>query len=78
MKLLAQYCEAVATYRKNVSGFFDVKIFTDRGARILDLMKPFHPQIGSGSPISIEFCDMLLQGVEERQAPEALRRNTRV
>jgi len=30
MKLLGQYCEAVALYRDNVTQYFDAKIFTDR------------------------------------------------
>ncbi len=36
LKLLGQYCEAVALYRENVTQYFDAKIHQDRAARILD------------------------------------------
>ena len=77
MTLLGQYCQAVALYRDNISPFFDVTIFADRGARILDKLKPFHRLLGTMSPISIEFCDMHLRGVRERAQPEAMKRSTR-
>jgi hypothetical protein len=77
LKLLTQYCQAVALYRENVTEFFDTRIFLDRGARILDHLKPFLPVLGTNAAITIEFCDMHLRGQTERQNPEALRRNTR-
>jgi len=77
MELLGQYCEAVALYRDNISEFFDLKIFADRGARILDRIKPFHAALGNLSPIGIEFCDMRLRGDRSRRTPEALTRRTR-
>ena len=77
MELLGQYCEAVALYRDNISKFFDLKIFADRGARILDRIKPFHAALGNLSPIGIEFCDMHLRGDRSRRTPEALARRTR-
>lgn len=77
MLLLAQYCQAVALYRDNISEFFDVKIFADRGARILDKLKPLYQLLGGASPVTIEFCDMHLRGVRERKLPEAMKRSTR-
>lgn len=77
LKLVTQYCQAVALYRENVSEFFDARIFQDRGARILDNIKPFLSLLGPNAAIPIEFCDMHLHGETQRQNPEALRRNTR-
>lgn len=77
MELLGQYCEAVALYRENITEYFDLKIFADRGARMLDRIKPFHPTLGTMSPITIEFCDMHLRGDRTRKTPEALMRRTR-
>ncbi len=77
MELLGQYCEAVALYRDNITEFFDLKIFADRGARMLDRIKPFHATLGTMSPITIELCDMHLRGDRSRKAPEALTRRTR-
>lgn len=76
-KLLAHYCEAVALYRDNVSPYFDLKIFVDRGARLLDRIKPFHAQIGNMSPLTIEFCDMHLHGEKDRKQAQALNRSSR-
>lgn len=77
MELLGQYSEAVALYRDNITAFFDLRIFADRGARLLDRIKPFHTMLGNMSPITIEFCDMHLRGDRSRQSPEALTRPTR-
>ena len=77
MELLAQYSEAVALYRDNITAFFDLRIFADRGARLLDRIKPFHTTLGNTSPITIEFCDMHLRGDRSRKNPEALTRRTR-
>jgi len=77
LKLLLQYCEAVAEYRDNVTKYFDARIYRDRGARILDRLKPFLGVIGTNWAPTIEFCDMHLKGVSTRQTPEALRRKTR-
>ncbi len=77
MTLLVQYCQAVALYRDNISAFFDVTIFADRGARILDKLKPFLGLLGNTSAVGIEFCDMHLRGVRERTQPEAMKRSTR-
>lgn len=77
MELLGQYCEAVALYRDNITEYFDLKIFADRGARMLDRIKPFHATLGTMSPITIEFCDMHLRGDRTRKNPEALTRRTR-
>lgn len=77
MRLLGQYCEAVALYRDNVTKYFDARIFADRGARILDRIKPFHAIIGSLSPVTLEFLDMNLRGDRQRKEPEAFRRPTR-
>jgi hypothetical protein len=76
-KLLTQYCKAVGLYRDNVSEFFDATIFSDRGARILDRLKPFHKHLGSMSPVTFEFLDMHLRGEHERQNAEAMKRATR-
>ncbi|MBB5360894.1 hypothetical protein HDE76_004146 [Rhodanobacter sp. ANJX3] len=77
MGLLSQYCEAVALYRDNITAYFDLKIFVDRGARVLDLIKPFNAALGTMSPITIEFCDMHLRGERSRKEPEAMKRRTR-
>jgi hypothetical protein len=77
LKLLTQYCQAVALYRANVTEFFDARIFQDRGARILDRLKPFLSILGSNAAVPIEFCDMHLRGQTEREIPEALQRRTR-
>lgn len=77
MELLGQYCQAVALYRDNITAYFDLKIFSDRGARILDRIKPFHTVLGNMSAISIEFCDMHLRGDRSRDQAEALTRRTR-
>jgi len=78
LKLLTQYCEAVALYRDNVSSFFDARIFADRGARLLDRLKPYLSLLDPAAAITIEFCDMHLRGVRERKRPEALHRSSRV
>lgn len=77
MKLIADYCQAVALYRDNVSEFFDLQIYADRGARVLDSIKPFFDYLGNMSPITIELCDMNLRGDSERKGPEALSRSSR-
>jgi hypothetical protein len=78
MKLLSQYCEAVALYRRSINEFSDLRIFVDRGSRILDRLKPFQAALGTLSPITIEFCDMHLRGEQSRKTPEALARQTRL
>jgi hypothetical protein len=77
LKLITQYCQAVALYRENVSEFFDARIFQDRGARILDRIKPFLWLLGPNAAVPIEFCDMHLRGETQRQTLEALHRETR-
>lgn len=77
LKLTTQYCQAVALYRENVSAFFDARIFQDRGARLLDNIKPFLSLLGPGAALTIEFCDMHLRGETQRASAEALRRRTR-
>jgi len=77
LKLVTQYCQAVALYRENVTEFFDARIFQDRGARILDSLKPFLSVLGPNAAMPIEFCDMHLRGENRRTSPEALRRKTR-
>lgn len=74
LRLIAFYCEAVALYRDNVSEYFDFKAFRERGAALLNRVKPFVGILGGISAITIEFCDMHLQGVRERKSPEALKR----
>jgi hypothetical protein len=76
-KLLTQYCQAVGLYRDNVTEFFDATIFSDRGARILDRLKPFSQIIGPTSVLTFEFLDMYLRGEHKRQNPEAMMRETR-
>ena len=78
LKLTTQYCQAVALYRENVTEFFDARIFQDRGARILDGIKPFLLLLGPNAAMPIEFCDMHLRGEIKRRTPEALRRKTRI
>ena len=78
LKLITQYCQAVALYRENVTKFYDARIFQDRGARILDSIKPFLSLIGTNAAMSIEFCDMHLHGETKRQNAEALSRKTRI
>jgi hypothetical protein len=77
LKLITQYCQAVALYRENVSEFFDTRIFQDRGARLLDSIKPFLSILGANATVPIEFCDMHLRGETKRKIPRALRRRTR-
>jgi hypothetical protein len=78
LKLVTQYCQAVALYRENVSAFYDARIFQDRGARILDSLKSFLSILGPNAAMAIEFCDMHLRGEVKRQNPEALHRQTRI
>lgn len=75
--LLGQYCEAIAIYRDNCEPLFDVKIYVDRGARLLDLLKRHTAELDGMSPIAIEFMDMLLQGEKKRATAEAMSRHTR-
>lgn len=77
MKLLAQYCQAVDMYRDNISEFYDLRIYADRGGRILDKVKPFMDYLGGMIAPTIEFCDMHLRGDSERKIPEALARSSR-
>lgn len=77
LKLLGQYCEAVALYRENVTQYFDAKIHQDRAARILDSLKPFQALLGNAA-MAIEFYDMHLRGEKNRQTAEALHRPTRL
>lgn len=76
-KLLGQYCEAVSIYRENEDPLFDVRILVDRGARLVDRLKPFIGSLNSMGVISIEFFDMLLRGDTKRPIPEAMTRPTR-
>ncbi|WHO91447.1 hypothetical protein [Xanthomonas campestris] len=75
--LLGQYCEAIAIYRDNCEPLFDVKIYVDRGARLLDLLKHHTAKLGGMSPIMIEIMDMQLRGEKERARPEAMSRRNR-
>jgi len=75
--LLGQYCEAIAIYRDNCEPLFDVKIYVDRGARLLDLLKSRAAELDGMSPIAIEFMDMHLQGEKKRARAEAMSRPTR-
>lgn len=77
MQLVVQYCQAVNLYRDNISEFFDLRIYTDRGGRLLDSIKPFHGYLGSRFLPTFEFCDMHLRGEETRADPEALTRSSR-
>lgn len=77
MQLLAQYCRAVDLYRDNISEFYDLQIYADRGGRILDAIKPFHGYLGGMIQPTIEFCDMHLRGETERAEPEAMKRSSR-
>lgn len=75
--LLGKYCSAVAIYRDNCDPLFDVQILVDRGARLLDRLKPFSTSLGGMSFAMIEFCDMHLKGESKRAQPEAMNRPTR-
>lgn len=77
MKLLLQYRQAVDLYRDNISEFYDLRIYADRGARVLDSVKPFLDYLGGMFAPTIEFCDMHLRGDSERKNPEALTRSSR-
>lgn len=77
MQLTVHYCQAVNLYRDNISEFFDLQIYTDRGGRLLDAIKPFHSYLGSRVLPTLEFCDMHLRGESHRAEPEALRRSSR-
>jgi hypothetical protein len=77
MQLLAQYCRAVALYRDNISEFYDLQIYADRGGRLLDAIKPFHSYLSGMFLPTIEFCDMHLRGETERAKPEAMTRSSR-
>ena len=74
---LGQYCEAIAIYRDNCDPLFDVKIYVDRGARLLDLLKQHSAELGGMSPIMIEIMDMHLRGEKKRARPEAMSRPSR-
>ncbi|MCC8469371.1 hypothetical protein, partial [Xanthomonas phaseoli] len=75
--LLGQYCEAIAIYRDNCEPLFDVKIYVDRGARLLDLLKRHTAELDGMSSIAIEFMDMHLRGEKKRARPEAMSRPSR-
>ncbi len=77
MQILAQYCRAVDLYRDNISEFYDLQIYADRGGRLLDAVKPFHGYLGNMIQPTIEFCDMHLRGESERAKPEAMSRSSR-
>lgn len=77
MQILAQYCSAVSLYRENISEFYDLRIYADRGGRLLDAIKPFHRYLGSMIQPTIEFCDMHLRGESKRANPEAMTRSSR-
>jgi len=77
MRLLVQYCQAVALYRDNISEFYDLRIYADRGARLLDAIKPLHGYLDRKYLPTIEFCDMHLRGETERARPEAMARSSR-
>lgn len=77
LRLIAQYCRAVDTYRDNVSEFYDLQIYADRGGRLLDAIKPLHGYLGGMIGPTIEFCDMHLRGETERPTPEAMTRRSR-
>lgn len=77
MQLVAFYCRAVDLYRTNISEFFDLQIYVDRGGRLLDAIKPFHSYLGGMIQGTIEFCDMHLKGEEERANSEAMKRSSR-
>jgi len=55
----------------------DARILADRGARLVDRLKPFIGSLNNMGVISIEFFDMLLRGDSERPTPEAMTRPTR-
>lgn len=74
--LLGKYCAAVAVYRANCDPLFDVQILVDRGARLLDRLKPFAGSLVGMSLMMIEFCDMHLKGESTRAQPEAMHRPT--
>lgn len=76
-KLLGQYCEALAIYRENCEPLFDVKIYVDRGARLLDLLKRHIKDQDGMSLIAIEIMDMHLRGENRRTKAEAMSRPTR-
>lgn len=75
--LLGQYCEAIAIYRDNCEPLFDVKVYVDRGARLLDQLKRHTAELDGLSPIAIDFMDMHLQGEKKRAKAEAMSRPTR-
>ena len=77
LKLIAQYCRAVDMYRDNVSEFYDLQIYADRGGHLLDGIKPLHRYLSSLALPTIEFCDMHLRGESERTIPEAMTRTSR-
>ena len=77
MQLLASYCQAVHLYRDNISAFYDLQIYADRGGRLLDAMKPFHSYLGNMIGPTIELCDLNLRGETERREPVALTRSSR-
>lgn len=77
LRLLSQYCQAVDLYRDNISEFYDLRIYADRGARLLDAIKPLHGNLGTMVQPTIEFCDMHLRGETQRATPEALARSSR-
>lgn len=77
MRLLAQYCQAVALYRDNISEFYDLQIYADRGGRLLDAIKPFRGYMSGKFRPTIEFCDMHLRGETERATAEAMMRSSR-
>lgn len=77
MQLVAQYCQAVALYRDNISEFYDLRIYAERGGRLLDAIKPFQSYLSGKYDPTIEFCDMHIRGETERQIPAAMMRSSR-
>lgn len=54
----------------HISEFFDLRIYVDRGGRLLDAIKPFHAYLGSMVLPTVQFCDMHLKACpSERQKP---------
>lgn len=77
LRLASQYCSAVDMYRDNVSEFYDLQIYADRGGRLLDGLKPLHGYLSGQPLVTIEFCDMHLRGESQRRKAEAMARSSR-
>lgn len=70
LQLVVQYCQAVNLYRDDISEFFDARIYTDRGGRLLDSIKP----VGRGEGVDLldEWLVQCRSGIERKKESQLL------